>query len=108
MKKKTREESGYHVAESARGQNISEVGPGQRGEVRVKKSREKNNAENDPGINESVEDVGPVIEMDFAEVIHAAFEQHVASAVATSDGQVDEDFLELHSDVRLQPARAQG
>jgi hypothetical protein len=40
-----------------------------------------------------------MVEMDFAEVIHAALEQHVARAVAAGDGQIDKDFLELHSDV---------
>jgi hypothetical protein len=99
MQKNTRQESSDDVTEGRRGQNEGEVSPGERGEVRVKKSGEKKNAENDPGINEGVEDVGPVVEMDFAEVFHAAFEQHVACAVAAGDGQIDEDFLELHSDV---------
>ena len=104
MEEKARKESGDHVAECRGGQNECEIGPGERGEVRVEKSREKKNAENDPGINEGVEDVSPVVEVDFAEVFHAAFEQHVAGAVAAGDGQIDEDFLELHSDVRHQPA----
>src|SRR5579859_1401304 len=104
MQEEARQESGDDVTEGRGRQNECEIGPGQRGEVRVKKSGEKQNAENDPGINEGVEDVGPVIEVDFAEVFHAAFEQHVARAVAAGDGQIDEDFLELHSDVRHQPA----
>ena len=99
MQENTGQERGDDVTEGRRGQNEGEVSPGERGEVRVKKSGEKKNAENDPGINEGVEDVGPVVEVDFAEVIHAAFEQHVARAVAAGDGQIDEDFLELHSDV---------
>ena len=41
--------------------------------------------------------MGPVVEVDFPEVFHAAFEQHVARAVAAGDGQIDEDFFELHS-----------
>src|SRR5579859_347497 len=104
MQEDTRQESGDYVTESRRRQDEGEIGPGECGEVRVKKSGEKQNAENDPGINECVEDVGPVVEMDFAEVFHAAFEQHVARAVAAGDGQIDEDFLEPHSDVRHQPA----
>jgi hypothetical protein len=104
MQENTGQESGDHVAESRRGKNEGEVCPGKRGEVRVEKSGEKKNAENDPRINEGVEDVGPVVEVDFAEVFHAALEQHVARAVAAGDGQIDEDFLELHSDVRHQPA----
>ena len=99
MEENTRQESGNDVTEGRRGKHEGEVSPGERGEVRVKKSGEKKNTENDPGINEGVEDVGPVVEMDFAEVVHAAFEQHVARAVAAGDGQIDEDFLELHSDL---------
>ena len=104
MQEKTREESGYHVTEGGRGQDVSEVSPGESRKVGVEKPGKKKNAEDDPGIDERVEDVGPVVEMDFAEVIHAALEQHVSGAVAAGDGQIDEDFLELHSDVCLKPA----
>jgi hypothetical protein len=31
----------------------------------------------------------PVAEMDFAEIVHAAFQQYVTCAVATGDGHVD-------------------
>jgi hypothetical protein len=99
MEEKARQKCGDDVTESRRRENEGEVSPGKRGEVRVKKSREKKNAEDNPRINEGVEDVGPVVEVDFAEVVHAALEQHVARAVAAGDGQIDEDFLELHSDV---------
>ena len=108
MKKKPRQKSGDHVAKGRCRQDISEVGPGERCKVGVEKPGEKKNAENDPGIDEGIEDVGPVVEVDFAEIVHAALEQYVAGAIAAGDGQIDEDFLELHSDVRLQPARAQG
>src|SRR5579864_3240080 len=104
MQENTRQESCDDVAEGRGRQDEGEICPGERGEVRIEKSGEKKNAENDPGINEGIEDVGPVVEVDFAEVFHAAFEQHVARAVAAGDGQIDEDFLELHSDVRHQPA----
>src|SRR5579871_371904 len=103
MQENTGQERGDNVTKGRRGKNEGEVGPGERGEVRVKKSGEKKNAENDPGINECVEDVGPVVEVDFAEVFHAAFEQHVARAVAAGDGQIDEDFLELHSMSAINP-----
>jgi hypothetical protein len=99
MQENTGQKSGDNVTKSRRGQNVREVGPGERGEVRIKKSSEKKDSEDDPGINESIEDVGPVVEVDFTEVVHAAFEQHVARAVAAGDGQIDENFLELHSDV---------
>src|SRR6476646_8297887 len=108
MQENTRQKRRDDVTEGRRGQNEREVCPGERSEVRVKKSGEKKNAENDPGINEGIEDVGPVVEVDFAEVVHAAFKQHVARAVAAGDGQIDEDFLELHSDVRHQPAWTAG
>src|SRR5437588_11590450 len=97
MKEKTREKSGDHVTERCRGKNVSEISPGKRGEIRVKKSGEKKNAEDDPGIDEGVEDVGPVVEVDFAEVFHAAFEQHITRAVAAGDCQIDENLFELHS-----------
>jgi hypothetical protein len=99
MQKNTGQERGDDVTEGRCRQNECEISPGERGEVRVEKSGEKKNAENDPRINEGVEDVGPVVEVVFAEVVQAAFEQHVARAVAAGDGQIDEDFLELHSDV---------
>src|SRR5579864_8057292 len=105
MQEKAREKSGDHVTKRRRGQNVSEVGPGKRGEIGIKETRQARNADDDPGIEKSVEDVGPVVEMDFAEVFHAAFEQHVACAVAAGDCQIDENFLELHSEVRLLPAR---
>src|SRR6478672_4894254 len=99
MQENTGQECGDDVTEGGRGKNEGEICPGERSEVRIEKSGKKKNAENDPGINEGVEDVGPVVEVDFAEVIHAAFEQHVARAVAAGAGQIDEDFLEIHSGV---------
>src|SRR5689334_19379023 len=108
MQKKTRQESSHDVTESCRWKNEGKIGPGERGEIRVKKSGEKKNSEHDPGINEGVEDVGPVAEVDFAEIVHSALEQHVARAVAAGDSYIDEDFFELHSDVRHQPAWTAG
>ena len=99
MQEETGKKNGNHVAKGGRWQHVSKISPGERGEVRVKKTGEKKNADDDPGIDEGVEDVGPVVEVDFAEVFHAAFEQHVARAVAAGNGQIDEDFLELHSDL---------
>ena len=51
-----------------------------------------------------MENMEPVVEMDFAKVVHAAFQQHVARAVAAGDGQIDEYFFELHAGIRWEPA----
>src|SRR5262249_5655729 len=70
-------------------------------EVRVEKARKADNAKDHPGVNERAEDMSPVAEMDLADVVHAALEHHVARAVAAGDSQIDQDFFELHSEIRF-------
>src|SRR4051812_4047998 len=104
MQKHAREKGCDNVAERGRGQNIGEVGPGERGEVRVKKSGQTQDTENDPGIEKGVENAGPVGEVDLAEIIHAAFEHDVARAVAAGDGQIYKKFFQVHAAIRRGPA----
>ena len=104
MEKKAREKCRDYVTECAGRKNEGEIGPGERGEVRIKKAGEEGDAQNDPGIDKSAEDVGPVGEMDFPEVVHAALQQDIARAVAAGDGHIDKNFLEFHADIRLEPA----
>src|SRR5262249_26304845 len=56
MQKNAREKSRDHITQGGRGQDVGEVGPGERGQVGVKKTGEEDNAEDDPGIEEGVED----------------------------------------------------
>ncbi len=100
MQKKAGEKCRDNVAESGRGQNVREIGPGERGEIGIKETCETQDAEDHPGIDESVEDVRPVGEVDLADVVHATLEHDVASAVAACDGQIDQGFFELHSRIR--------
>src|SRR6478752_371807 len=66
MQEHAREKGRDHVAKRGGGEHVSEVGPGERGEIRVKKTGKAENAEDDPGIEKGVENVGPVREMDLA------------------------------------------
>ncbi len=104
MQKEAREKCCDHVTESGGGQNESQVGPGERGEVSVKKAGETGHADDDPGIDKGGEDVGPVSEVDLADIVHAALEQHVARAVAAGDGKIDEDLFEFHAEIRWERA----
>src|SRR5689334_18047361 len=101
MEKDAREKRGDDVSEGACRENESEIGPGERGEIRVKKAGETENPEDDPGIDECGEVVGPVGEVNLAEIGHAALEQDVARAVAAGDGEIDQGFLEGHAVVRV-------
>lgn len=108
MEKNAREKCRDHVAEGGCGQDEGEVGPGERGEIRVKEHSQAQHAEQDPGIGKCVEDVRPVAEMDLAEIGHATLEHDVARAVAAGDGKIDQNFFELHAAVRCRPAWARG
>src|SRR5947209_3984889 len=97
MQKETREKCRDYVAEGAGGKDECEVGPGERGKVGVEKAGKTGYADDDPGINERGEDVGPFAEVNLADIVHAALEQDVACAVAAGDGQIDQNFFELHA-----------
>src|ERR1700756_324318 len=101
MQKEAREKSRDHIAKGRGGKNESEIGPGERGEIRIKKAGKADDAEDDPGISEGGKDVRPVAEMDFTQVVHAALEQHVTRAVAAGNGEIDEDFFQFQADIRL-------
>ena len=108
MEKDAREKCSDYVSKGGCGQDESEIGPGERGEIRIKEHGETEHAEKDPGIGERGEDVRPVAEVDLAEIGHAAFEQDITGAVAAGDGDIDQNFFELHERVRREPAWARG
>src|SRR5262249_2055966 len=88
MEKDAREKRWDHVSKGGCGQDEGEIGPGERGEIRIKKHGETEHAEQDPGVGERGEDVRPMAEVDLAKVRHAAFEHDVARAVAAGDGEI--------------------
>src|SRR5215472_6666571 len=93
VKKEAREKCGDHVAKRRCRQDKGEVGPGQGGQVGVKKTGKEGDAKNHPRINKGAENVRPIAQVDLADIVHAALEHHVARAVAASDGQIDQDFF---------------
>src|SRR5947209_15643590 len=66
MQKETREKCRDYVAKGAGGKDECEVSPGESGEVGVEKAGKTGYADDDPGINERGEDVGPVAEVNLA------------------------------------------
>jgi hypothetical protein len=72
------EEGDDDVAEGGGGHDEGEVGPGECGHVAGKEADEEDDSGEDVGFGESVEEEGEVVEVDGADLGHAAGEEGVA------------------------------
>ena len=85
----TAEEGDDDVAEGGGGHDEGEVGPGERGHVAGEEADEQEDAEVDEGIEEGVPEEAEVMEVDGADLGHAAGEQGVADRGGEHDADED-------------------
>ena len=83
------EERDDDVAEGGGGHDEGEVGPGERGHVAGEEADEQDDAEVDEGVEERVPEEVEVVEVDGADLGHAAGEQGVADGGGEHDADED-------------------
>src|ERR1700733_7053615 len=83
------EEGDDNVSECSGGHDEGEVGPGESDHIAGKESDEQHDAGDDVRVRQGVEEKAEVVEIDGADLRHAAGEEGVADGCSEHDGEED-------------------
>jgi hypothetical protein len=101
VKPEAAEEGDDDVAKGGGGHDEGEIGPGERGHVTGEEADEQDDTGDDVGVEEGVEEQTEVVEVDGADLSHAAREQGVSDGGGEHDREEDEVTLRGESVLHL-------